>query len=376
MKKKLAILILSTLLLFIATPLLLPKVSAEIPAREYGADLAFGRRVVSTANTDEHQNIRAVDGNPLTRYAAQADHNAYFYVDLGSIEKIGKVVIDFEAAYAGEYQLQLSNDALTWTTVATIQNTGPTVDEIEFPEFLEAQFVRFQGVERGTDWGYSFWSFEVYGPASLAKGADVVFVSSNENETVHNRQHMTDGDASTRWASSVADNQYVIIDLLDAKTFDMIKIRWEVSFARRFAIYGFTGTPSGAYPERSATGWYLLQKSDVGLGEVDTFQLDGYQTTRFIKIELIQRETSEETKKTGRLPWESTFSIYEFELYDWASIHAAKLGSVMEFSKAAPAWTAMANITLNPSGLLLAPIGYPIAADGVVTNLADRKSVV
>jgi len=41
----------------------------------------------------------------------------------------------------------------------------------------------------------------------------------------------------------------------------------------------------------------------------------------------------------------------------------------MEFSKNSPAWAAMSNITLYDGGLLLAPHGFPISADGVVTNL-------
>lgn len=372
--KKLILLILTIILTFALLPFY-SSVRAEAPLREYGADLAFKRRVVSSPNTDQNLNINAVDNDPSSRYAAVKDDSAFFYVDLGSVEKIGKVVIAFEAAYAKKYLLQLSNDALTWTTVATVTNTKATVNEIIFPEYLEAKFVRFQGVERGmVDYGYSFWSFEVYGPKNLAVGANVVFVSSNENEVELNKSCLTDGLAHTRWASGVADGQYVIIDLLEAKTFDLIKIRWEVSFARRFAIYGYEGTPDGAYPERDDASWFEIERSDVGLGEVDTFKLDGDQTTRFIKLELIQRETNEVTKKTGRFPWESTFSIYEFEIYDWDAIHAAPLGSVMEFSKAAPAWTAMANITLNESGLLLAPIGYPIEADGKVTDLASIAS--
>jgi len=92
-------------------------------------------------------------------------------------------------------------------------------------------------------------------------------------------------------------------------------------------------------------------------------------SARYVKIELIQRETSENTKKTGRLPWESTFSIYSFELYNWNNIHSIPLGNVMEYSYNSPAWTTASNLTLNPGGLLLAPNGYPIDADGVVTNL-------
>ena len=36
----------------------------------------------------------------------------------------------------------------------------------------------------------------------------------------------------------------------------------------------------------------------------------------------------------------------------------------MEFSHNSPAWVAMSNITLHDEGLILAPHGYPIEADG------------
>jgi len=350
------------------------RINAEIPVRDYGVDLAFGRRVVSTPATDDNYNTRAVDADPATRYAAEGRDDAFFYVDLGSVEKIGKVVIDFEAAYASEYLIQLSMDAVTWQTVTDVTHDSLTKDEIEFPAYIETRFVRFQGVSRATEYGYSFYSFEVYGPRNAAAGATVYEVSSNENETELNKANLTDNVGSTRWASNVTagDNQYVLIDLGTETTFDTIKIRWEVSFARIFAIYASTETTSN--PARMDETWYKIQESSVGLGEVDAFTIADPVTTRYIKIELIQRQTSEATKHTGRYPWESTFSIYEFELYDWASIQAAPTGNAMEFSKNGPAWAAMTNITLNPEGLLLAPIGYPIAADGVVTDLASIAS--
>jgi predicted GH43/DUF377 family glycosyl hydrolase len=342
---------------------------ADSIIRDYGVDLAYGRRVVSTPNTDDHSNARAVDANNNTRYAALPIDDAWFYVDLGSTEKIGKIVINWEAAYASEYDIELSNDAITWTKVTTLTNTSQTIDTIEFPSWVEAKFVRFQGVDRATEYGYSFYSFEVYGPKNLAVGALVLEASSNENETDLNKNFIVDNLANTRWASNNAagDEEYLLIDLLEPKSFDLIKIRWEVSFARRFVIYRHDATE--VVPLREDGGWESVVSSDVGLGEVDHFELGSNETTRFIKIELIQRETSEATKKTGRLPWQSTFSIYSFELYDWDMLQSIPLGQKMEFSKNSPAWAAMTNIQLNPSGLILAPIGYPTEANGVVTNL-------
>lgn len=339
--------------------------------KEYGVDLAYGRRVVSTeAESGDVLNTYAVDADPTSRYASKAQDDAFFYVDLGSTEKINKIVIDWEDAYASEYKLQLSMDAVTWTDVAVIQKTGKSRDVVTFPYYLTTRFVKFQGVRRSTSYGYSFYSFEVYGPKNLAtgEGVTVAEVSSYEAPDVHKKENIVDNVANTRWASAQQDDQYVIIDLGAEKTFDTVKIRWEVSFARRYAIYAANGE---SVPSRDNAVWQEIFSTDAGLGEVESWTLDERVSAKYIKIELIQRETMEAIKKTGRLPWESTFSFYSFELYDWASIKSVPLGSVMEFSKNSPAWTAMSNITANETGLILAPIGYPIEAAGVVTDMAS-----
>ena len=140
---------------------------------EYGVDLAYGRRVVSTdAEASSVSNVYAVDAKSDTRYASKQQDDAFFYIDLGNTEKINKIVIDWEAAYAKEYKVQLSMDAITWTDVAMVTKDSQSKDVIEFPYYLQAKFVKFQGIKRATNYGYSFYSFEVYGPKSLT--ADTV----------------------------------------------------------------------------------------------------------------------------------------------------------------------------------------------------------
>ena len=370
MKKTRLAVVIGTVFAIIMPSAFQPISSTKADTREYGVDLAFDRRVVSSEHTDDNFKTKAVDGKSDTRYASVANDDVFFYVNLGSREKIGKVVIDWEAAYASEYQILLSNDAIDWTNVATVTKTDAKADEIVFPVWIETEYVRFQGVSRATQYGYSFYSFEVYGPRSLTVGAQVLEVSSNENPDLVNKSGMVDNLANTRWASldSAGDNQYFIVDLGENKAFDLVKIRWEVSFARIFKIYKHAEIGSVS-PQRSDEGWTYLTGSEASLGEVDFLKLGSLNSTRYLKMELIQRETSEATKKTGRYPWESTFSIYSFELFDWENITCVPVGRKMEFSKNSPAWTAMSNITLYEGGLILAPHGYPISADGVVTNL-------
>ena len=60
----------------------------------------------------------AVDGDTTTRWqAAQNDKDEWFYVDLGKKTDIDHIYIQWEAAYAKRYEIQLSDDEENWTTV-------------------------------------------------------------------------------------------------------------------------------------------------------------------------------------------------------------------------------------------------------------------
>ena len=73
---------------------------------EYGVDLAYGRRVVSTeAESGDVLNTYAVDANPDTRYASKAQDDAYFYIDLGNTEKINKLFLNFFIAFVLVFKL-------------------------------------------------------------------------------------------------------------------------------------------------------------------------------------------------------------------------------------------------------------------------------
>lgn len=66
----------------------------------------------------------ATDGNPSTRWAVsvpeRSNPSSWIQVDLGSVQTVSKVVLDWEAAYATAYQIQVSTDGTTWKTVASV----------------------------------------------------------------------------------------------------------------------------------------------------------------------------------------------------------------------------------------------------------------
>ncbi|MDL2256967.1 discoidin domain-containing protein [Bacteroidales bacterium OttesenSCG-928-I14] len=120
-----------------------------------GSDLTFGNHV--------HSN--AVDGNNSTRWQANNDNDAWFYVDLGEKLEIAKVFIKWEGAYARKFKIQVSEDAETWTDVFT-QDNGKGGDETITFDSVITRYVKMQGVERAIGYGYSLWEFEVYPPAT------------------------------------------------------------------------------------------------------------------------------------------------------------------------------------------------------------------
>jgi hyaluronoglucosaminidase len=102
----------------------------------------------------------AVDGNAGTRWASGYDNASWFQVDLGTPTRLGKVVLRWETAYGSAYRIQVSDDANTWTTATEVSNGDGGTDTLWLD--TTARYVRMQGVQRATQYGYSLFEVEVY----------------------------------------------------------------------------------------------------------------------------------------------------------------------------------------------------------------------
>src|SRR6266511_135454 len=103
----------------------------------------------------------AVDGNTGTRWSSAFSDPQWLRVDLGATATIDQVVLTWEAAYATAFQIQVSADAATWTSIySTTSGTGGTQT---LAVNGTGRYVRMYGTVRGTPYGYSLWEFQVYG---------------------------------------------------------------------------------------------------------------------------------------------------------------------------------------------------------------------
>jgi beta-glucosidase-like glycosyl hydrolase len=129
-------------------------------------NLALNRPATASSSQPGLTPNMAVDGNGGTRWSSDATDAQWIYVDLGSTQTIRRVVLNWEAAYGRNYQIQTSADANNWTTIYTTTTGDGGIDDVVGING-SGRYVRMNGTLRGTVYGYSLWEFAVYatGPA-------------------------------------------------------------------------------------------------------------------------------------------------------------------------------------------------------------------
>ncbi|GEK20388.1 DUF1996 domain-containing protein [Cellulomonas xylanilytica] len=115
----------------------------------------------SSAEGPDFTASKAVDGNGSTRWASQFSDAQWIQVDLGGTATVDRVELRWEAAYAKAFQVQLSPNGTTWTTVATVTNGTGGNQTVAAPG--TGRYLRLNLTARGTGYGYSLWDLAVLG---------------------------------------------------------------------------------------------------------------------------------------------------------------------------------------------------------------------
>ena len=138
-------------------------------------NLSLGKPAYASSVT-HGQPSDVTDGKKDTRWAAAKADNEWIYVDLGSVQPVGGVRLDWEASFGKAYKIQVSNDAENWKEVYKTDEGRGGIDEITFPE-VDARYVRMFGIELGWWFGYSLWGFDVLSGTQPSEGlSDVHFI--------------------------------------------------------------------------------------------------------------------------------------------------------------------------------------------------------
>ena len=234
-----------------------------------GNDLALNRPASSSSvEAAGLEPDKANDGNSGTRWSSSFADNQWWQVDLGSVQQVSQVRLNWESAYASHYKIQTSTDGTNFTEAADVNIASSGAQSTTFAA-RDARYVRVLGVTRATGYGFSFWDAEVYGPSQQQPppSSDLALNEPASSLSVEaaglEPGKANDGNSGTRWSSAFSDNQWWQVDLGSAQQVDTVKLNWEAAYATHYLI------------QTSTDGTNFTQAADV------TDSAPGPKTTTF-----------------------------------------------------------------------------------------------
>jgi hypothetical protein len=129
-------------------------------------DLALGKTVTasSTNGTNAAANVTtATTYQNYTDYRWESDASdpQTITVDLGAPMEVNRVILKWYTDYAKSFQIQVSTDNTSWTSVyTTTTGASYSVTDVTFTE-TTARYVQMNGTQRGNTNGYSLFAFMV-----------------------------------------------------------------------------------------------------------------------------------------------------------------------------------------------------------------------
>jgi len=166
--------------------------------KHYPMNVALNQPSKSSSHTSSSSSSKfAFDGNMDTRWESEYSDDQFLEVDLGQYYELSKVVIAWEVACAERYDIEVSNDGMSWNVVWS-KNDGyedmGTVESV-FDNDVTARYVRMRGHKRATEWGFSIYEMQVFG-TSILQSNDVSDKTTsmdalNEPPSFHKAAHST-----------------------------------------------------------------------------------------------------------------------------------------------------------------------------------------
>ncbi len=223
----------------------------------------------SSASASTGDAALAIDGNNGSRWESAQTDAEWFLLDLGQSRTFNYIKILWEGAFAKRFQLLASADGETFTDFYTESNLEAAGwQSLYFETAVTARYIKYQGIERATQWGQSFFEFEVYylseAPKTYTQITGVSIAASSGGYNDANR--VLDGNAGTEWQGSPSNgtpdtdedrtfDAWFVVDLGALYDVDKVDIHFEGACAQDYHIdfsednntwklgYNFVGNP-------------------------------------------------------------------------------------------------------------------------------------
>ena len=184
-------------------------------------NIALGAEATASSAQDSSTPASAaVDGDATTRWSSAWSDPQWLQLDLGATASISGFSIQWEAAFATAYHIEVSSDATAWTQVSSTTSGAGGTESISVPSGTAGRYVRLTGTARttigGAQYGYSIFEFQVLGhftQEGVSTGSDAVSLQQGTSIDVPVKLNMASTSAvtvdyATADASAVAGTDY------------------------------------------------------------------------------------------------------------------------------------------------------------------------
>lgn len=149
--------------------------------------------------------VNIVDGSLTTRWIAQTNNaEEYVGVDLGKLYDVSSIALKWDGAYASEYEIQVSAEGKSYSTVKSVKAIRNETLEIAFDKAVEARYVRVLCKKAGTEWNNSICEMGVFGEAKeedptteKETETESATIKPTETETITNKPTETETESAT-----------------------------------------------------------------------------------------------------------------------------------------------------------------------------------
>ncbi len=206
---------------------------------------------------------------------AEIQGQQFVKIDLGSVQNLSKLKLNWENAYGKGYFFAVSNDDVTYNTVATVTNGDGGIDSLMFN--TSGRYVKLGLTERGTIFAFSLYEMRVYNGATLLSQGKPVTVSSTQSPWAFT--NVNDGNLNSRWASDGSQVERLVLNTNGTDSYFVVSALPNPAALTSYETYAFnkvTGTKvSWNYDilqGKVSSTWNISTKNLKGLPSGSTMQ--------------------------------------------------------------------------------------------------------
>jgi mannan endo-1,4-beta-mannosidase len=140
-----------------------PIIDPTVTTQTYSENLALRKTAVASSTSFGDTASKAVDSDAVTRWQSGYSDKEWIYVDLGKNYNINTISVQYLYHRARNYEVQVSTDAINWTTIKSVVNGLGTLDEFKYLQ-SQGRYVKLNMTLRSSPtYVYNVQEIKVFG---------------------------------------------------------------------------------------------------------------------------------------------------------------------------------------------------------------------